>query len=213
MEKIVIIGSAGSGKSTLARTLYAILNIKVVHLDRVFWQPGWKEKPRDTRIDILQNLVQKKRWIIEGTYLSSSGPRLDAADTIIFLDINPFLCLVRIIRRYRPFLRLRRIIKRQRECQELMRRDIPYGCTDKLTLFRVLKVLVFPFRGRKTLMQKLPTYHSKKIIWLRSTKEVEDFLAQLEPYAYQKRKLSKASSVAKNRHLAVAKRRPITQIY
>jgi hypothetical protein len=126
---------------------------------------------------------------------------------------RPFLCLVRIIRRYRPFLCLVRIIKRQRECQELMRPDIPYGCTDKLTLFRVLKVLVFPFRGQRELKQKLPTYHSKKIIWLRSTKEVEDFLAQLEPYAYEKRKLSKASSAAKNRHLAVAKRKPILQIY
>jgi adenylate kinase family enzyme len=206
MEKIVIIGSAGSGKSTLARKLYSILNIKVVHLDRVFWQPGWKEKPRDTRIDILQNLVRKKRWIIEGTYLSSSGPRLDAADTIIFLDINPLLCLVRIIRRYRPFLRLRRIIKGQRECQELMRRDIPYGCTDKLTLFRVLKVLVFPFRGRRTLKQKLPTYHSKEIIWLRSSKEVDVFLARLKQHSDEKRQFSKTPSFARKRPLAVARR-------
>jgi adenylate kinase family enzyme len=54
MEKIVIIGSPGAGKSTLTRKLVRKLHIKAVHLDRKFWQPGWKEKPRDTRIDILQ---------------------------------------------------------------------------------------------------------------------------------------------------------------
>ena len=49
MEKIVIIGSPGAGKSTFARKLGSILKIKVVHLDRVFWQPGWKEKPKILR--------------------------------------------------------------------------------------------------------------------------------------------------------------------
>jgi len=57
MDKIVIIGSPGAGKSTLARDLGFLLQINVVHLDRIFWKPGWKEKPRDARIEILQELV------------------------------------------------------------------------------------------------------------------------------------------------------------
>jgi adenylate kinase family enzyme len=84
MNKIVIIGSPAAGKSTLARNLGRILHINVVHLDRVFWEPGWKEKPKDTRIDILQEIVREKQWIIEGTYLGTSESRLNAADTIIF---------------------------------------------------------------------------------------------------------------------------------
>src|SRR6266851_5121279 len=101
MEKIVIIGSPGAGKSTFARKLGSILTIKVVHLDRVFWRYDWQEKPRETRIDILQKLVQEKQWLIEGTYLGSSEPRLNKADTIIFLDIPFLLCLERIIKRHR----------------------------------------------------------------------------------------------------------------
>ena len=84
MDKIVIIGSPGAGKTTLARALGPLLKVKVFHLDRLFWQRDWKGKTTETRIDILQHLVQEKQWIIEGTYLSSSEPRLDAADTIIF---------------------------------------------------------------------------------------------------------------------------------
>jgi len=43
---------------------------------------------------------------------------------------------------------------------------------------RMLKVLAFPFGDRKRLMQKLCDHESKRIIPLRSDKEVEDFLAQ-----------------------------------
>lgn len=89
MDKIVIIGSPGAGKSTLARDLGSIIHINVVHLDRIFWEPGWKEKPRNTRIDILEEIVRKEQWIIEGTYLGSSEFRLNAADTIIFWTLNP----------------------------------------------------------------------------------------------------------------------------
>src|SRR6266566_4772173 len=194
MDKIVIIGSPGSGKSTLARDLGSILHINVVHLDRIFWQPGWKEKPRDTRIEILQELVREKNWIIEGTYLGSSEPRLNAADTIIFLDIDPAMCL-------------QRIIKRHREYRGCSRRDIPEGCKDKPNLIRILKVLVFPFRGKRTLKRKLLYYKSmsKHIIRLRSTKEVDAFLAQLEPQANEKKQSSRMLSIPRKRQLVTPK--------
>jgi adenylate kinase family enzyme len=193
MEKIVIIGSPGAGKSTLARKLGRKLHIKVVHLDRNFWQPGWKEKPRDMRIDILKKLVQEKQWIIEGTYLDSSEPRLRAADTIIFLDVASSLCLWRII-------------KQHYKCQGNPRHDLKEGCEDKLNLIRTLKVLVFPFRGRRTLKQKLRKFPPEKVIWLRSSNEVEDFLVKIKPHADEKRQSSKTPSVAENRQLALAKR-------
>lgn len=166
MEKIVIIGSPGAGKTTLAKKLGSIRKLKVYHLDRLFWLRDWKGKDRETRIDILQTIVMEKRWIIEGTYPDSSVPGLEAADTIIFLDTPPFTCLCRVITRHRKSSRCPR------------RRDIPEGCADKLTWLRMWKVLAFPFRDRKRLIQKLRDYESKRIIWLRSDKEVTDFLAQ-----------------------------------
>jgi adenylate kinase family enzyme len=192
MEKIVIIGPPGAGKTTLAKQLAPMFEIKVYHLDRLFWKRGWEGKTRDKRIDILQELVLEKQWIIEGTYISSSEPRLDAADTIIFLDIPPTLCL-------------QRIIKRHREYHGLSRRDIPEGCTDKLTLFRIVKVLVFPFRERRKLEEKLRRFPPEKVTRLHSVKEVDGFLAQLELHANEKRQ-SKTPSAAEERHLAAARR-------
>jgi adenylate kinase family enzyme len=193
MDKIVIIGSPAAGKSTLARDLGSILHINVVHLDRVFWEPGWKEKPRDKRIGILQQIVQEKQWIIEGTYLGSSEPRLNAADTIIFLDINPAICL-------------QRIVKRHREYRGCTRYDIPEGCYDKLSMFRILKVVVFPFKGKRELKQKLRNYESKQIFRLRSTKGVESFLARLEAQANEEKQSLGIHFIPRERHLALARR-------
>jgi adenylate kinase family enzyme len=173
MGKIVIIGPSGAGKTTLAKNLGAILKMKVYHLDRFFWLRGWEKKDRDERIDKLQKLVLEKQWIIEGSYLNSYSSKiyLKAADTIIFLDLASFLCL-------------QRIFKRHQEYKGRSRRDIPEGCTDKLTLFLMLKVLLFPLREHKKLEKKLRIYESgnretKQVIRLHSDEEIEAFLAKL----------------------------------
>ena len=178
-ERIVIIGSAGAGKSTLAQKLGSLLNIQVIHLDCYFWQPKWREKPRGTRIEILKKLVQDECWIIEGTYLSSSDSRLYAANTIIFLDMPRYLCFLRVIKR--RFLHAKK-----------PRPDLPQGCREKLSIPYILKVLVFPYRGRNLLLEKIeeiqkheamePDLPKKIIRTYRSRREVDAFLRELSAH-------------------------------
>lgn len=179
MEKIVVIGSPGAGKSTFARALGDCLGIQVIHLDRYFWKTDWKELPRQTRIEVQQEIIEREkanRWIMEGSYLSSSEGRLQAADTIIFLDMPFWLCL-------------QQFIKRHQTTRQDSRKDISGGCSDRLDIWRILKIITFPIRsrsggGRKFILSKIAelcTYQAKgsaqKTFYiLRSHQEIENFL-------------------------------------
>lgn len=175
MEKIVIIGSSGAGKSTFARGLGSILNIKALHLDRHLWQYDWKGRTEHARKKILENLTvsRKKQWIIEGNYLRFSEIHVDAADTIIFLDIPPLVCCWHLFKRHYEYYRCSRY-------------DIPEGCTDRLTFSRMCKVLTFRFHGWRTIEKTLSKYGNKRIIRLHSAKEIEEFLALQEKEAGNK---------------------------
>jgi len=184
MKRIVILGSSGAGKSTLAKELSSILRIKAYHLDRLFWLPGWIRKDRETRIDIMQNLVREKQWIIEGTYLKSSDLHVRMADTIIFTDLSSLVCLLPLIKRhYRDHAR--------------SRRDIPEGCKNKLSLHQMVKVQTFPLNERRIIKQKLRAYKAKQIIRLQSSYEVDHFLAHLKLIADEKRNAYRTVYVAK----------------
>ncbi len=173
MEKIVVIGSPGAGKSTFAQALGKKLDIEVLHLDRYFWQPGWKKYSREERIKIQQALVQERaRWIIEGSYISSSDGRLSAADTIIFLDTPRLVCLWRVIKRHITTY------------NKLSRPDLPDGCTDRLSMLSIAKILLFPYSGRALLWTKINQREknqaeSKDVHTFRSQWEIEDFLHKL----------------------------------
>jgi len=59
MERIMIIGCGGSGKSTLARQLGEKLSLPVVHLDKLFWKPGWVHISQEEFDEAKKRLISK----------------------------------------------------------------------------------------------------------------------------------------------------------
>jgi adenylate kinase family enzyme len=99
VERIAIIGCGGSGKSHLARILAERLGITPVHLDVLHYDKDWKPLDQETFASLQRDLVAAPRWIIDGNYASTLLVRLEAADTVIFLDLPGWACLRGIIQR------------------------------------------------------------------------------------------------------------------
>ncbi|MFO7942293.1 MAG: hypothetical protein R6U92_06625 [Bacillota bacterium] len=103
MDRIAVIGSPGSGKSTLSRRLGNILGLPVYHLDRIYWNPGWEATPKVQFSRHHREILELPRWIIDGHYAWTLRERLEAADTVIYLDYPRLLCLKRALGRvFRP---------------------------------------------------------------------------------------------------------------
>ncbi len=99
-NRIIIIGNGGSGKSYLAKNLSAITGLPLVHLDNEFWQPGWVKTPKEEWIDKQKNMIKEETWIIDGNYNSTMELRYEAADLVIFLDINRLVCIISALKRH-----------------------------------------------------------------------------------------------------------------
>jgi adenylate kinase family enzyme len=121
VKKITIIGSGGSGKSTFARKLGELLHIEVIHLDALFWKPGWVGVSKQEQRLVQNDLVKREKWIIDGNYGSTIDIRLNGADTIIFLDIPRIICIYRII-------------KRRLQYRNKIRPDMAEGCEERISL-------------------------------------------------------------------------------
>jgi len=88
MQKVAIIGNAGGGKSTLGRRLSACHGMPFFSVDQLQWRPGWIEAPKHELEIKLDQLAATESWIIDGWGpWQSIEHRLEAADTIIFIDL------------------------------------------------------------------------------------------------------------------------------
>jgi adenylate kinase family enzyme len=104
VERVVILGRGGAGKSALAQELSRMLELPVVELDSIFWQPGPRPTPEHEWVEIQRKLLARDRWIIDGDlgpYDSGLELRLRAADIIIVLDFPLWRCVWRALRRSR----------------------------------------------------------------------------------------------------------------
>lgn len=169
MQRIVILGNAGSGKSTLARALGKRLELPVVHLDTLFWEPGWVEPEAEQFRARVRKAVAADAWVCEGNYARRTFDlRLPRADLIIWLDTPRLTCFARVI--------LRAVMNRPRP-------DLPAGCTEKLDrAFLTFLNFVWTFdRGYRPGIEavRLATGPQIPMVHLRGAREITAFLADL----------------------------------
>jgi adenylate kinase family enzyme len=167
MNRVAVIGCSGSGKSTLSRELGARLNIPVIHLDCVFWQPGWIEPPREEFAANVRKVVAGEHWILDGNYGNTQHIVLPAADTIVWLDLPRRVCMWRVIKRLIMYFGRNRP-------------DLAEGCPEKVDFEFLEYVWNFPTDSRPRMMSRLARRRADQtLIILRDAADVSRFRREM----------------------------------
>jgi adenylate kinase family enzyme len=99
VRRIAVTGPAGAGKSRLADELGRLLGLRVVHLDALFWKPGWVPTPRDEFEALQRRELAAESWIVDAQFDDMLPDWVQTADTVVFVDASPLKCLWRVGRR------------------------------------------------------------------------------------------------------------------
>ena len=90
MKKVAIFGKPGGGKSTLGKQLSLATGIPYYALDLLEYLPSGERVAQDVYLQKHTELIARDTWIIDGLgKLSCFWERIDAADTLIYIDL-PF---------------------------------------------------------------------------------------------------------------------------
>ena len=167
MERIIIIGCGGAGKSTLARKLGEVLDLPVVHLDKLFWKPGWVETSREEFDELLAQELAKDRWIMDGNFNRTIPERMKRCDTIIYLDFSRVACLLGV---------LKRIVT----TYGTVRPDMGEGCPERIDLDFLKWVWNFNKNKRESYYKMLNEVENVETIVLKNRRAVKLFLKSLK---------------------------------
>ena len=167
MERILIIGCGGAGKSTLARQLGEKLNLPVVHLDKLFWKPGWVESSKEEIDAKILEEMQKPQWIMDGNYNRTLPRRVKYYDTIIYLDFSRMACLTGVL-------------KRVLTTYGTVRPDMGAGCPERIDFAFLGWVWNYNKNKREHNYQLLDEAAHAEAIVLKNRRMVRKFLQSLD---------------------------------
>lgn len=161
-DKVLVLGCPGSGKSTFARKLQGLTGLPLYHLDNLWWKPDRTHITREEFDKKLKSLLQQEKWLLDGDYSRTYEPRIQACDTLFFLDFAEKVCMEGIVHRIG---------------QE--RGDIPWT-EQQLDPELVLLVRRYRELQRPRLLALFEKYPEKRIVVFKSREEAQDWLTDAE---------------------------------
>lgn len=141
-KRVLIVGCGGSGKSTLARAMGGRFGLPVVHLDRLWWLPGWQNVTREEFDEGLAKALARPEWIIDGNYARTFAERLARADFCVYLDIDTETCM-------------RGALDRARRYAGKTRPDMTEGCEERMDAEFEQWIREFSERVRPAMLRQL----------------------------------------------------------
>ena len=164
MQRIIVIGNCGSGKSTLSVALGEKLGLPVVHLDKLWWYGSWQQRTREEFDELLDEELQKEKWIIDGNFSRTLPRRLEHCDTVIWLDLPVLVCLWGVTKR---------VLQNHGKSRPDMGGDCPERFDQrKIELYKA--IIGFNRRNKKN-YEKLLADSGVKVYRLKSRRQIRAF--------------------------------------
>lgn len=166
LTRILIVGCPGSGKSTLALQLAALTSIPVVHLDRLYWRPGWTNASSEEFDRTLEQALAAEQFIIDGNFSRTLPRRMAAADAVILLDLPRLQCL------FGALMRVARSYGKTRP-------DMGSGCRERFDAPFLQYIWHFRARQLPETLEEIEAHPEVRLIRLRSRRACRAFVAQV----------------------------------
>jgi len=165
MRRIIVVGSQGSGKTNLALKLGRKLWLPVVHLDVLYWRPGWKASDTASFRVHVTDAIAGDEWIVDGSF---SGLAFDLtlarAETLVVIDRPRWLCQWRIL--------LRSAFDRDRS-----RPDLPEGCPEQFDWKLMREAWRYDTERAPVIEAERVRYGADvPVVRLRNDRDIQDFL-------------------------------------
>ncbi len=165
--KIAVVGYASAGKSTFTRRLGETLELPMLHIDRISFEPHWVERDRKAvEIDI-RKFMRQKTWIIDGSYTRLANERFRDADQIFIFNFNRFKCLFGAFHRWFKY-------------RNQTRDSVCVDCTEHLSLSFIMWIL---FNGRtkrhRAVFKNLEKDYPNKVVVFTKRKQVHKYLRSI----------------------------------
>jgi len=166
MRRVLILGCSGAGKSTLARRMGKLIGLPVIHLDQMYWQPGWVEPKKTEWHAALAKALEGETWIMDGNFTSTIAKRAEFADTVIFFDFPTWICVGRVLKRVWTTL-------------GTVRADMAPGCPERFNWEFIQYILRFRKKYRPKVTGGLEKFTGELIVFKRP-RDAERYLRGLE---------------------------------
>jgi adenylate kinase family enzyme len=138
----------------------------VVHLDQLFWTPGWVSISKDEFDRLHEAALAEERWIMDGNFDRTIPKRLQRCDTVIYLDFSRFACLMGVL-------------KRVLTTYGKVRPDMGEGCPERIDLDFLKWVWNFNKNKRERNYRLLKEAEGFQVIILKNRRMVKKFLSEL----------------------------------
>ena len=168
MKKIIVLGNSGSGKSTFTTILANKLHIDFLHLDPLVYKYSWDKPEYKEMEEKVEKLLLKDSWISDGNFLYNAQSRFKECDSIVFLDLNRFVCINSVIKRHKKYKGKHRDSRSD-------------DCDERLTLSYLKWVLKdFYKTSRKIILKYIKDNPDKHVVILKSRRQVNKYLKEVK---------------------------------